>query len=95
MSASTLPYVGRTRGGADWYPKYIASLDQSRCLGCGRCFKACSRNVFELVEREVDEDDDCEETSKVMRIADALDCIGCEACAKVCPKSVLKHESLS
>ncbi|MBV8486929.1 MAG: 4Fe-4S binding protein, partial [Planctomycetaceae bacterium] len=43
---------------------------------------------------EIDEDDDGEETTKVMRIANALDCIGCQACSKVCPKSCLKHESL-
>ena len=94
MSTSTLSYVGRTRGGAEWYPKYIASLNQSRCIGCGRCFKTCSRSVFELVDREIDEDDDGQETTKVMRIANALDCIGCQACSKVCPKSCLKHESL-
>jgi Nif-specific ferredoxin III len=94
MSTSTLAYVGRTRGGAEWYPRYIMSLDQSLCIGCGRCFKTCSRAVFQLVEREQDEDDDCEETSKVMQIVDALDCIGCEACSKVCPKSCLKHEAL-
>ena len=94
MSTSTLSFVGRTRGGAEWYPKYIASLDQSRCIGCGRCFKTCSRSVFQLVEREVDEDDDGEETSKVMQIADADDCIGCQACGKVCAKSCITFEAL-
>jgi len=93
MSTSTLSFVGRTRGGAEWYPKYIASLDQSRCIGCGRCFKTCSRSVLQLVEREVDEDDDGEETSKVMQIADADDCIGCQACGKVCAKSCIKFEA--
>ncbi len=94
MSTSTLSFVGRTRGGAEWYPKYIASLDQSRCIGCGRCFKTCSRSVLQLVEREVDEDDDGEETSKVMEIADADDCIGCQACGKVCAKSCITFEAL-
>ena len=94
MSTSTLSFVGRTRGGAEWYPKYIASLDQSRCIGCGRCFKTCSRSVFQLVEREVDEDDDGEETSKVMQIDDADDCIGCQACGKVCAKSCITFEAL-
>lgn len=94
MSTSTLSYVGRTRGGAEWYPRYVMALDQSRCIGCGRCFKSCSRSVFQLVARETDEDDDCDETSKVMQIADAFDCIGCEACGKVCPKSCLTHESV-
>ncbi len=93
MSTSTVEFVGRTRGGAAWYPSYVLSLDQSRCIGCGRCFKTCSRSVFQLVAREQDDDDDCEETSKVMSIVDALDCIGCTACSKVCPKSCLKHEA--
>jgi len=83
---------GRTRGGREWVPTFIATLDQSRCIGCGRCYKTCPRDVFELVEREQDDDD--EDTAKVMSIADALDCIGCTACANACPKGCLTHAAL-
>jgi len=73
---------------------YVVGIDQSRCIGCGRCYKACSRSVLALVPREQDDDDDCDETGMVMSIADAMDCIGCRACSKACPKSCLTHAAV-
>ena len=90
--------TGVTRGGTEWVPTFIVSLNQENCIGCGRCYKVCPRDVFELVEREIDEDLDedddgfSDDTSMVMIIANALDCIGCQACAKVCPKDCQTHE---
>lgn len=53
--------TGMTRGGSEWTPAFIIDLNQGNCIGCGRCFKACPRDVFELVEREdmgaLDDDD--------------------------------------
>lgn len=93
--------TGTTRGGSEWVPAFIVSLNQENCIGCGRCFKVCPRDVFELVEREIDEDLDeddddgfSDDTTMVMAIANALDCIGCQACAKVCPKDCQTHEPL-
>ncbi len=88
--------TGRTRGGAAWVPQFVEKLDQSRCIGCGRCFKACPRGVFELIEREADDDDDgfSEDTAMVMSIGNLLDCVGCEACSKACPKNCLTHAPL-
>ena len=90
--------TGMTRGGSEWVPAFIVSLNQETCIGCGRCYKVCPRDVFELVEREIDEDLDddddgfSDDTSMVMAISNALDCIGCQACAKVCPKDCQTHE---
>lgn len=89
--------TGVTRGGSEWVPAFIVSLNQENCIGCGRCYKVCPRSVFELVEREVNEDEDSDDdfsddTSMVMAIANAMDCIGCQACAKVCPKDCQTHE---
>ena len=57
------------------------------------CFKVCPRDAYELVERELsDDDDEDDSTVKVMRISNRLDCIGCQACAKVCPKACHTHE---
>jgi Nif-specific ferredoxin III len=53
--------LGRTLGGAEWVPQYVLELDAKKCIGCGRCFRVCAREVFELVEREslgLDDDDD-------------------------------------
>ena len=89
--------TGITRGGREWTPAFVTALDQKRCIGCGRCFKVCPRNVFELIEREAaDEDDDdddgfSDDTSMVMSLNDPLDCIGCQACSKVCPKDCHSH----
>ena len=88
--------TGITRGGREWTPAFVTALDQKRCIGCGRCFKVCPRNVFELIEREAADDDDdddgfSDDTSMVMSLNDPLDCIGCQACSKVCPKDCHSH----
>ena len=90
--------VGRTRGGSEWIPEFVTALDAQTCIGCGRCYKVCPRDVFELVERaDVIEDDDDfyddDDEMMVMSIKDALDCIGCKSCASVCPKKCHTHES--
>lgn len=93
--------TGITRGGTEWTPAFIVDLNQENCIGCGRCYKVCPRDVFELIEREIDpdaeeldEDDDdfSDDSSMVMAINNAMDCIGCQACAKVCPKDCQTHE---
>ena len=44
--------TGLTFGGTQWIPQFVLELDPKNCIGCGRCFRVCSRDVFELVERE-------------------------------------------
>jgi len=90
MAGSSL--TAQTRGGRLWTPRYVINLDQKLCIGCGRCYKTCPRDVFQLVERELNDDDDEDDTTaQVMSIADSLDCIGCTACANACPKGCLEH----
>lgn len=91
------PITGLTRGGANWTPTFLVKLDQQTCIGCGRCYKVCPRDVFDLVEREADDDsyNDDEDNAMVMSIADALDCIGCGSCSRVCPKQCHTHQPLS
>lgn len=89
--------TGLTRGGSEWTPRFIVGLDQSLCIGCGRCFKVCPRDVFTLSERElddVDDDYDDDDQAMVMAIANELDCIGCGACSRVCPKGCHSHAAL-
>ena len=92
--------TGRTRGGAEWVPQFVTAVDAQKCIGCGRCYKVCPRDVFELVERSgmVGEDDDLyddDDEMMVMPIADGLDCIGCKACSAVCPKQCHTHQALA
>ncbi|WED24076.1 ferredoxin III, nif-specific [Vibrio sp. JC009] len=92
--------IGYTRGGTPWEPKFISELEQENCIGCGRCYKVCSRDVFNLVERQaVDDDDDDlyddyddDEVMMVMAVENEADCVGCGACAKVCPKNCHSFE---
>ena len=96
--------TGITFGGTEWSPAYVSDLNQETCIGCGRCFKVCPRDVFDLVEKsevleaedfddDYDDFDDDDENSMVMSLKDRNDCIGCEACSKVCPKSCFTHEN--
>jgi Nif-specific ferredoxin III len=96
--------TGITRGGVEWTPAFVTNINQNNCIGCGRCYKVCPRDVFELVDRddldleELDDegDDDFDEApGMVMNLKDALDCIGCQACSRVCPKKCLSHEALA
>ncbi len=93
--------TGRTRGGEEWIPQFIEELDGATCIGCGRCYKVCPRDVFSLVDRDELVDDDSDEddefdddNSMVITIANAMDCIGCQACAKVCPKDCHSHSAV-
>lgn len=91
--------TGTTFGGAVWTPNYVTDLNQRTCIGCGRCFKVCPRDVFDLIEKDdvEDFDDDYgdfedDDNTMVMSLKNAADCIGCEACSKVCPKDCFTHE---
>ena len=90
--------------GRTWTPKFVQSIDQEKCIGCGRCFRVCGREVLQLVgiddegeiiPLELGEDDDEEYEKKVMTVANQLNCVGCEACAKICPKKCYTHEAMA
>ena len=94
-----------TRDGSSWEPEYLTEIDGGRCIGCGRCFKVCSRDVMhlrgvdedgKLVPCSMDEDDDDEEFLRKVMVVDAAgNCIGCGACARVCPKGCQTHVKAS
>lgn len=79
---------GKTRSGLAWTPKFLETIDAETCIGCGRCYKVCGRDVMNLAEAEEDEDGN---QRMVMVIENAGNCIGCEACAKVCTKKCHTH----
>ncbi|MBB6308101.1 ferredoxin III, nif-specific [Xanthobacter tagetidis] len=87
-----------TRDGRAWQPDYLLDIDRNKCIGCGRCYKVCGRDVMilkgineegDLVMLDDDEDDEIEK--KVMAMNDSGACIGCGACARVCPASCQTH----
>lgn len=88
-----------TRGGTPWTPDYLLSIDEKLCIGCGRCFKVCTRGVMELMGVNDDGelcdpfDDDEDIERKIMIVKNAGDCIGCGSCEKVCGTNAQKHGS--
>ncbi|HEY8214504.1 MAG TPA: ferredoxin III, nif-specific [Methylocystis sp.] len=87
-----------TRDGRDWCPEYLVAIDPAKCIGCGRCYKVCGRDVMtlkginedgDLVALDDDEDDEVEK--KIMVMNDIGACIGCGACARVCPTNCQTH----
>lgn len=90
--------------GRSWIPKFVKGINKEKCIGCGRCFKVCGRDVLqlmgmddegELIAVDIDGDDDDEYEKKVMTVANEQNCTGCEACAKICPKKCYSHEAMS
>jgi len=56
-----------TRDGSPWEPTYLVAINGDTCIGCGRCYKVCSRDVMhlmgvnedgEFVPRSAGDDDD-------------------------------------
>jgi Nif-specific ferredoxin III len=93
--------TGVTFGGKTWTPQFVSEINQDKCIGCGRCFKVCGRNVLFLQGLNedgefVDEDDDDDDIErKVMIIANPQNCIGCQACSRICPKNCYTHAPLA
>lgn len=88
--------TGLTLGGTVWTPEFVMAIDPKKCIGCGRCFKVCPRDVLDLIVRgedmELDDEDyDEDDTASVMTVKNAKDCIGCGACGRVCPKACYSY----
>ena len=52
--------------------KKIAVIDQTVCVACGVCMKACPREAVSIYRG-------------CYAVVDGKKCVGCGLCAKVCP----------
>ena len=91
-------YTVTLPSGVVWTPKFVKSIDQDKCIGCGRCYKTCARDVLQLMavndEGElfaIDPDDDEEYDKQVMSIAHPENCIGCESCNNNCARGCISY----
>jgi len=96
MEATQMEVQTFTRDGREWVPSYLLAIDPETCIGCGRCFKVCGRDVMTLNGLTEDGDlvgldDDDEILRKVMTVTDPGACIGCGACARVCGTKCQTH----
>ena len=83
--------TGLTRGGKPWTPTFADAIDPEKCIGCGRCYKACSRNILGPIEVE---DEETDTVNMVMSIAHPENCIGCAGCGVTCPKKCFSFITL-
>lgn len=97
--------VAYTRGGVEYIPEFLTAIDKEKCIGCGRCYKVCGRDVMtlhgltedgEVVRPGTDEYDDVEDeiVKSIMAMIAPDQCIGCGACARVCPSDCQTHAAL-
>jgi len=42
-------FVVTLPSGETWTPTFVQSINEDKCIGCGRCFRVCPRGVLELV----------------------------------------------
>jgi Nif-specific ferredoxin III len=96
MEATQIEVKPVTRDGRTWAPLYLLEINPQTCIGCGRCFKVCGRDVMTLMGFTEDGDlvgldNDDEILRKVMTVTDPGACIGCGACARVCGKKAQTH----
>ena len=95
-------YTVKLPSGEIWTPKFVTEISAEKCIGCGRCFKVCARDVLtltglnedgEYIVVDADGDDDDEYEKKVMTLAHPENCVGCEACARICPRKSISNEA--
>lgn len=91
-------YSGLNRGGKPWVPQFVEEIKEDDCIGCGRCYKVCAKDVLTMIGISEDgsrvdaQDDDA--LKKIMTIKHKDNCIGCEACVRTCPKKCFVTEPL-
>ena len=65
----------------------IATVDQSKCTGCGACASSCPKQIIKLIPHDAKHWVGCmsiDKGAEAMKYCTRA-CIGCKKCEKVCP----------
>ncbi|MCR5607696.1 MAG: RnfABCDGE type electron transport complex subunit B [Lachnospiraceae bacterium] len=69
----------------------VAVVDKEKCIGCGKCIKACPKHVIELIPYDAEHVVKCSSKDKGKTVKDICKtgCIGCSLCAKNCENEAI------
>ena len=72
-----------------------AVVDESLCIACGKCLKACPHDLIELIPADSKYRVQCSSLSKGKEVKSACTagCIGCSLCARNCPSDAIVFEN--
>jgi len=67
---------------------YIPKIDEEKCVGCGKCVKACPIEAIEWVSNNKETDD---KSGKKVKLNKEI-CLGCGVCVRACPNNSIVLE---
>ncbi len=73
----------------------VSVINKNLCVACGKCVKACPKNLIELLPFDADAYIACSSHHRgkdVMNVC-KKGCIGCSLCAKSCPEGAITMEN--
>lgn len=75
----------------------VASIDYSKCKSCGKCVKACPKNIIGIVPIKKQAVVRCMNCDKgaLTRKDCKVGCIGCMRCVKACPSGAIQVNSFN
>ena len=70
---------------------FIVEVNESMCIGCGKCTKICPRHVLQLIPKRARVAITCSTQDKLKAVMDVckVGCIHCSKCVKTCPAKAI------
>ena len=74
---------------------FIVVVNESMCIGCGKCTKICPRSVLQLIPKRARVAITCSSQDKLKAVMDVckVGCIHCGKCIKSCPAKAITMEN--